>query len=65
MPIGTNGKPVRPYTNASEAFNNVMLQTKERNLRTTSKQETAKLSKLEFTKHVFKEIHRKQQEELT
>ena len=29
IPIGKNGKPVRPYTNASEAINNVMLQTKE------------------------------------
>ena len=65
MPIGTNGKPVRPYTNASEAINNVMLQTKESYLQTTNKPETAKLTKLEFTKHVFKEVHRKQQEEMT
>ncbi|KAJ7354915.1 hypothetical protein OS493_029024 [Desmophyllum pertusum] len=65
MPIGTSGKPVRPYTNASEAINNVMLQTKESYLRDKKKPETAKLSKLEFTKHVFEEVHRKQQEELT
>lgn len=46
MPIGTSGKPVRPYTNASEAINNVMLQTKESYLRDKKKPETAKLSKL-------------------
>ena len=58
MPFGTNGKPVRPYTNSSEAIHNVMLQTKESYLRTNNKAETAKVSKLEFTKYVFEEVHR-------
>ena len=29
MPIDSNGKPLRPYTNGFEAMNNVLLQTKE------------------------------------
>ena len=33
MPTGSNGKPARPYTNGSEAINNVLLQTKESYLR--------------------------------
>ena len=64
MPIDSNGKPLRPYTNGSEAMNNVLLQTKESYLRDQKKAETAQLSKLEFTKNIFEEVHRKQQEEL-
>ena len=64
MPNDSNGKPLRPYTNGSEAMNNVLLQTKESYLRDQKKPETAQLSKLEFTKNIFEEVHRKQQEEL-
>ena len=64
MPTDSNGKPLRPYTNGSLAMNNVLLQTKESYLRDQKKPETAQLSKLEFTKNIFEEVHRKQQEEL-
>ena len=64
MPTDSNGKPLRPYTNGSEAINNVLLQTKESgDLHDQKKPETAQLSKLEFTKNIFEEVHRKQQEE--
>lgn len=64
MPLDGNGIPLRPYTNASEAMNNVMAQAKKRFLRDHKKPENSSLSKLEFTKHVFEEIHSKQQEQV-
>lgn len=54
MPTGSNGKPARPYTNGSEAMNNVLLQTKESYLREKKNPETTQLSKLEFTKTSLK-----------
>ena len=51
------------YTD-SNGKNNVLLQTKESYLRDQMKPETAQLSKLEFTKNILEEVHRKQQEEL-
>ena len=65
MPTGSNGKTARSYTKGSEAINNVLVQTKESYLREQKKPETTQLSKLEFTKNIFEEVHRKQQEELT
>ena len=65
MPTGSNGKPARPYTNGSEAINNMLLQKKESYLQEQKKLETTQLSELEFTKNIFEEVHRKQQEELT
>ena len=65
MPTGSNGKPARPYTNGSEAINNVLLQKKESYLQEQKKLETTQLSELEFTKNIFEEVHQKQQEELT
>ena len=59
MPTGSNGKPARPYTNGSEAIDNVLLQTKESYLREQKRPETTQLSKLEFTKNIFEEVHRK------
>ena len=64
MPTDSNGKPLRPYTNGSEAMSNVLLQTKENYLRDQKKPETTQLSKLEFTKNIFEEVHCKQQEQL-
>ena len=58
-------KPARPYTNGSEVINDVLLQTKESYLWEQKKSETTQLSKLEFTKNIFEEVHRKQQQELT
>ena len=65
MPDGRNGKPTWPYTNGSEVINNVLLQTKESYLHDQKKPEMITLSKLEFTKYIFEEVHCKQQEELT
>lgn len=64
MPNGLNGKPLRPYTNGSEAMNNVLLQTKESYLHDQKKPEMEQFSKLEFMKNIFEEVHCKQQEEL-
>ena len=66
MPVGSSGKPARHilYTNGSEAINNVLLQTKESYLGEQKKPEATQLSKLEFTRYIFEEVHRKQQEEL-
>ena len=65
MPTGSNGKPARPYTNGSEAVNKVLLQTKESYFREKKKPETTQLSKLEFTKNIFEEVHWKQLEKPT
>ena len=64
MPTDRNGKPIRPYTNTSESMNNVMAQAKLNYLRANNKRQNEGLSKLEFTKNVFEEIHNKEQEEL-
>lgn len=64
MPSGADGKRLRPYTNGSEAINNVMLQTKESFLREKKMPENSPLSKLQFTQHIFEAMHKKQQEEL-
>ena len=41
MSTDSNGKPLRPYTNGSEAMNNVLLQTKESYLRDQTRNGTA------------------------
>lgn len=64
LPDDDNGKPIRPYTNSSEAMNNVMKQAKLQFLSSNGRKHNESLSKLEFTKHVFEEIHESQQEEL-
>lgn len=62
MPVGIDGKLLRPYTNASEATNNVMRIAKENFLRDQHMPADAQLSKLQFTRHVFEELHHQQQE---
>lgn len=57
MPLDKDGKPIQPYTNLSESMNNVMSQAKTNLLNFNNKGKTENLSKLEFTKHVFEEIH--------
>ncbi|CAB3989983.1 Cyclin-dependent kinase 2 [Paramuricea clavata] len=64
MPIDASGRPIRPYTNSSESMNSVMAQTKLDYMRTNKKGNDQNLSKLEFTRNLFEEIHNKQQEEL-
>lgn len=64
MPLDKDGKPIRPYTNLSESMNNVMSQAKTNFLNFNNKGKNENLSKLEFTKHVFEEIHERQMREL-
>ena len=63
MPSDSSGKPVCPYTNPSEAMNHVMSQTKLDFLHANNRRQNDNLSKVEFTRHVFEEIHTKQQDE--
>ena len=63
MPSDLSGKPVRPYTNPSEAMNHVMSQTKLDFLHANNRRQNDNLSKVEFTRHVFEEIHTRQQDE--
>ena len=64
LPNDAHGTPIRPYTNSSEAMNHVMSQTKVEYLRTNGRKQNGNLSKLEFTRHGFEEIHQGEQEEL-
>lgn len=65
MPKDPSGKPLRPYTNTSESMNNVMTRAKEAFLRQCGRSSGEPLSKVEFTKHIFEDIHAKEQHELT
>lgn len=64
LPNDAHGKPIRPYTNSSEAMNHVMSQTKVEYPRANGRKQNGNLSKLEFTRHVLEEIHQGEQEEL-
>ena len=64
MPLDKDGKPIRPYTNLSASMNNVMSQAKKKLLNFSNKGKNENLSKLEFTKHVFEEIHERQMREV-
>lgn len=64
MPVDDQGKPLRPYTNLPESMNNVMSQAKADHLNFNNKGKNESLSKLEFTKHVFQEIHEREMREL-
>lgn len=64
MPVDKDGIPIRPYTNISESMNNVMSQAKSDFLNFSNKGKNESLSKLEFTKHVFEEIHEREMREL-
>ena len=64
MPLDKDGKPVQSYTNLSESMNNVTSQAKTDFLNFNNKGKTETLSKLEFTKHIFEEIHERQMREL-
>lgn len=64
LPNDAHRKPIRPYNNSSEAMNHVMSQTKVEYLRANGRKQNGNLSKLEFTRHVFEEIHQGEQEEL-
>lgn len=63
LPNDAHGKPIRPYTNSSEAMNHVMSQIKLEFLSANGRRQNDNLSKLEFTRHVFEEIHNTEQEE--
>lgn len=65
MPDGFDGKSIRPYTNASEAINSMMQATKEKFLREDKMPTNLQLTKLQFSRHIFEELHLKQQQELT
>ena len=56
--IHINGKPIRTYTNSSEAMNHIMSQAKVEHLSTKARQQNRNLSKLESTRHIFEETHR-------
>ena len=62
MPIDTSGRPVKCYTNQSESINNKLTRQKE----ALAKNDKGKvdLTKLQFTKDVWEEVDRHQQEEL-
>ena len=62
LPDDQTGNPVRCYTSASESMNNVM--KAERNSFLRHNPGVSKLSKLQFTRHVFESIHERQQEEV-
>ena len=64
MPVDEKGTPLRPYTNSSESMNNVMSQAKNDFLRYNNKGKNENLSKLEFVRHVFEEIHEREMREL-
>lgn len=57
LPIDINGKPIRPYTNSSEAMNHVMSQTKVEYLSAKGRQQNGNLSKLEFSCHIFEKTY--------
>ena len=62
LPDDETGNPLRCYTNASESMNSVMKAEKNAFLRENPG--VSKLSKLQFTRHVFESIHERQQEEV-
>ena len=64
MPADEKGKHLRPCTNMSESMNNVMSQAKTDFLNFNNKCKNESLSKLEFAKHVFEEIHGREMREL-
>lgn len=62
MPIDANGTPLKSYTNQSESINNKLTRQKE----AMAKNDKSKvnLTKLQFTRQVWEEVDRHQQEEL-
>ena len=63
MPKNNAGKPVKCYSNQSESINNKLTRTKEAISNIGKNKGT--VTKLEFTRDVFEEVDRHQQEELT
>ena len=62
LPKDENGNPVHCYTNSSESMNHAL--KAEKNYFMRNNPGLSKLSKLQFTRHVFESIHERQQEEL-
>lgn len=62
MPIDANSTPLKSYTNQSESINNKLTRQKE----AMAKNDKSKvnLTKLQFTRQVWEEVDRHQQEEL-
>lgn len=62
MPLDASGTPLKSYTNQSESINNKLTRQKE----AMAKNDKTKvnLTKLQFTRHVWEEVDRHQQEEL-
>ena len=62
MPNDESGKPLKSYTNHSESINNKLTRQKE----TMAKNDKNKvdLSKVQFTRNMWEEVDRHQQEEL-
>lgn len=62
MPLDASGKPLKSYTNQSESINNKLTRQKE----AIAKNDKSKvdLTKLQFTRDVWEEVDRHQQEEL-
>ena len=62
MPCDQLGTPLRSYTNQSESINNKLTRQKEANVKNDKNK--VDLSKLQFTKDVWEEVDKHQQEEL-
>ena len=62
MPMDTSGKPVKCYTNQSESINNKL--TRQKKALAKNDKSKVDLTKLQFTKEVWEEVDRHQQEEL-
>ena len=62
MPLDSSGTPLKSYTNQSESINNKLTRQKE----AMEKNEKSKvnLTKLQFTRDLWEEVDRHQQEEL-
>jgi len=62
MPNDESGRPLKCYTNQSESINNKLTPQKE--AMANNDKNKADMSKVQFTKNVWEEVDRHQQEEL-
>jgi len=62
MPNGESGKPLKSYTNQSENINNKLTRQKEAIAKNNKNK--VDMSKVQFTKNVWEEVDRHQQQEL-
>ena len=62
MPNDESGKPLRSYINQSESINNKL--TRQKEAMAKNDKNKVDMSKVQFTKNVWEEVDRHQQEEL-